>query len=63
MKLKMIVEIDYEDNGVTRNYLKTNLIEWFDKAVGEGLLTGPSDAEVNEWDIRVEEVDCDEVDT
>ncbi len=53
-KLTLVVEVDYKDNGVPLDELEGMLLSVADKAAGDGLLTGSTPAEVENWRARVE---------
>lgn len=52
-KLRLVVDVDYLPNGVSIDWLKANLQAAFERAVGEGMLTGSSEAEVESWSSHV----------
>ena len=56
MKLRLILDVDYEPNGVPKEDLVL-MLESVARQASHGLLTQDTPAEVNEWDYRVEETD------
>ena len=55
-KLRLTLDVEYELNGEEVYFLKNNLESLVFRAVGEGLLTGHSEAEVEYWTYEVEEI-------
>ncbi len=57
MKLRLTLDVDYDAHGVPERDLR-KLLEWgVQHAVGEGMLTGSTEAEVNVWKTTVERLD------
>jgi hypothetical protein len=56
VKLRLILDVDYEPNGVPKEDLVL-MLESVARQASHGLLTQDTPAEVNEWDYRVEETD------
>lgn len=54
MKLRLILDVEYELNGEEPSYLKKNLNAIVLRAMGEGAITGSSEAEVVSYKYRVE---------
>jgi hypothetical protein len=57
-KLRLVLDVEYTPNGVSKQWLKNNLTEMVKHAAGEGLFTGESAAETETWSHRIEEVDA-----
>jgi hypothetical protein len=55
-KLRLTLDVEYDLNGEEAYFLKNNLESLVFRAVGEGLLTAYSEAEVDHWSYKVEEV-------
>lgn len=55
LTLKLTVTVQYDTHGVDPEYLKRNLASALETAMGEGLLTGSSEAEVDDYSIKVSE--------
>lgn len=53
-KMRLIIEVDYKLNGVPEQELVSKLKYLAVNAVGNGELTGYTEAEVNEWSSKVE---------
>lgn len=49
MKIKVTLEIDYKVNGTKKNELKELLRYAMEHLASNGLFTGETPAEVNEW--------------
>lgn len=60
MKLRLVLEVEYEPNGLPEAYLHANLTRMVDNAMGEGQLTEDSPAEVTSWSAHVERIDTPE---
>ncbi|KKN98451.1 hypothetical protein LCGC14_0145600 [marine sediment metagenome] len=56
-KLRMQLDVTYELNGVREENLKARLLSMVDRAIGDGLLTGDSPAEVTNWKIEIQNHD------
>lgn len=57
MKLRLTLDVDYSPHGVQESTLR-NMLEWgVQHAVGEGMLTGSTEAEVDLWKTKVVRVD------
>ena len=57
MKLRLTLDVDYAPHGVSEKTLR-NMLEWgVQHAVGEGMLTGSTAAEVDLWKTNVERLD------
>lgn len=56
IKLRLTLDVEYELNGEEACFLKNNLESLVFRAMGDGLLTGDSDAEVECWTCEVEEM-------
>lgn len=54
-KLTLTLEIEYVLNETSKEWLKTQLRAMVMEASGNGLFTGDSDAEVEEWVVGVKE--------
>lgn len=52
-KLCLIVEVEYDANGVPVDVLKDNLVAMVQREVGNGALTGETEAEVDKWNAYV----------
>ena len=52
--LRLIVDVEFDDNGVSTEVLASNLRFIADHAYAEGLMTGDTDAEVISWKATVE---------
>ena len=57
MKLRLILDVEYKPNTTTEEQLRANLGHMVSHAMGDGWITGPTDAEVESWDMRVHRVD------
>lgn len=55
-KLRLTLDVEYELNGTDPKYAKNTLYALVFRAVGEGLLTLHSDAEVENYEYLVEEI-------
>lgn len=53
VKLALQLEVAYQPNGVPESRLRRYLDQIAERAAGEGLLTGDSEAEVEDWSYRV----------
>lgn len=56
VELELVVTVRYEANGVSVDELSDNLERLVRRGVGDGLLTGPTEAEVAAWDLEVNEI-------
>jgi hypothetical protein len=56
-KLRLTLDVLYDPQGVSSDWLKSQLHYIVDNALWEGLLTGASDATVEDWSADVVEVD------
>ncbi len=56
MKLRLTLEVEYNRNGETTDYLKELLRGIVDHAMGEGLVTGETEATVESYTATVEEL-------
>lgn len=56
LKLRLTVDITYDLNGEDPGVLERYLEKMVSRAIGDGLLTGASDAEVETHEVRVDEV-------
>ena len=54
--LELRVRVEYEPNGVDLRTLSDNLEQSVIQAVGEGLLTGDTAAEVDTWSLEIRQV-------
>jgi len=54
--LKLSLTVGYELNGTNKNELFYCLRKIGDLAVGDGLMTGDTEAEVERWEYTVDEV-------
>jgi hypothetical protein len=66
VRLQLILDVTYTPNGVPVDALRRNLDDMVRRAIGEGLLTGHSETEVDEYKATVTELedellDCDEL--
>ena len=52
-KMRLILDVTYNLNGENAVEMASNLRKMCNRAIGEGMLTGEADAEVDESDIRV----------
>lgn len=52
-KLCLILEVEYDNNGVDRNTLQRMLIDIAEDAMDEGVVTGETPAEVKNWRVYV----------
>ena len=55
IKLRLILDVDYNPNGVSRDYLENLLDGIAQSAASDGLMTGETEAEVVSWNATVEE--------
>lgn len=55
-KLRLTIEVEYDLNGESVQTLKSYLFDLADRAAGEGMLTGCTDAEIVAWSANVDEV-------
>lgn len=55
IKLRLVLDIDYIPNGVTKAYLEYMLKKMIDHTAGEGLMTLDTPAEVETWHVAVED--------
>lgn len=55
-KLRLTLDVEYELNGTDQKYVEQALNSLVFRAVGEGFLTLHSDAEVENYEYRVEEI-------
>ena len=53
VKMRLILDVTYNLNGENAVEMASNLRKMCNRAIGEGMLTGETDAEVDESDIRV----------
>lgn len=53
VKMRLILDVTYNLNGENAVEMASNLRKMCNRAIGEGMLTGEADAEVDESDIRV----------
>lgn len=53
IKMTLTVEVVYDLNGTNPKYLESNLYWAANNMAGEGLFTNGTDAEVDEWKVRV----------
>lgn len=58
-RIRLVLEVDYELNGVTVDELKTNLQHLVSNGIGNGLLTGSSEAEVQHYTTDVQGISID----
>jgi hypothetical protein len=56
LKLRLSLDIEYEPGTTTENQLREMLTRMVDHAMGVGLITGETDAEVETWNMRVHKV-------
>lgn len=56
LRLRLILEVEYNPNGVSEEYLRHKLGYIATAAAGDGLLTGDSEADVEMWISKVEKV-------
>lgn len=56
LKLRLAVDVTYDLNGEDPNVLESYLEKMVARAIGDGLLTGASAAEVDTHDVRINEV-------
>lgn len=54
IKLRLILDVEYDLNGESQSYLEKNLLRLVQIAAGDGLLTSSSDAEVSSYRAKVE---------
>lgn len=55
-RLRLTLEVDYDLHGETMESMNQNLERLVEMAVGEGLLSGGTDAEVAQYGFEVDEV-------
>ena len=55
VKLRLVLDVDYIPNGVSKTYLENILESIADKAAGDGLMTCDTNAMVDTWHARIEE--------
>lgn len=56
LKLRLTVDVTYDLNGEDPGVLERHLENMVFRAIGDGMLTGASDAEVETHEIRIDEV-------
>lgn len=56
LKLRLTVDVTYDLNGEDPGVLERYLEEMVARAIGDGMLTGASDAEVETHEVRIDEV-------
>lgn len=56
-KLRMVLDVCYDLNGVGIEEMQSNLERMAKRAIGEGMLTGHTEAEVSEYSMSVHAVD------
>jgi hypothetical protein len=54
IKLRLMVDVDYTPNGVSLDELKLMLFRFAEYGFGNGLFTGCTSAEVEQWQSRVD---------
>ena len=54
MRLKLTIRIDVDPNGITVNELIENLHQAAFHIMDNGMVTGPTEAIVDDWDEQVE---------
>lgn len=57
LKLKLVIEVDYDKGNETVPFLADRLLYVAERAAGNGWFTGDGSAEVQQWDARVENED------
>lgn len=57
VKLRMILDIEYDSKGVPPEELKENLTQLVEGAYSEGLITKSSEAEISKFHVIIEEPD------
>ncbi|WP_019584490.1 hypothetical protein, partial [Thioalkalivibrio sp. ALE16] len=57
LTLELTLTVEYDLNGEDPQFAKERLEDMVRVAVGEGLLTGDSSMEVDEWRVRVREIE------
>ena len=55
LKLRLVLDVDYDPNGVGKDELEGMLYSIADHAANVGLMSGETPATVNMWQARVEE--------
>ena len=50
--VRMILDVEYVPNGVSIEELRSRLQEMCERAIGEGMLTGGTEAEVDTWSAK-----------
>lgn len=56
-KLRMVLDVSYDLNGVDIAVMRSNLERMAERAIGEGMLTGNTEAEVDEYSMSVHVTD------
>lgn len=59
LKLRLSLDIEYTLNGVSEQYLRRQLEFIMENAMSNGMVTGESDAEIENWDMRIHRVDSE----
>lgn len=57
MKLRLILDVEYNPHDVPEHFLRSQLEFMVENAMGNGLVTGESDAEVETWEMHTHRVD------
>lgn len=60
LKLRLVLDVEYEPNGVSERHLRGQLEFMVENAMSNGLVTGETDAEIENWDMRINRVDSEE---
>lgn len=60
LKLRLSLDIEYTPNDVSERFLRGQLEFMVKNAMSNGLVTGETDAEIENWDMRINRVDPEE---
>jgi hypothetical protein len=56
VKMRLTLDVSYQPNGVSAEALADLLRAIADSAAGDGLMTGETEAEVDTWECKVQEL-------
>jgi len=57
MSLRLILDVQLEENGISESELVGNLEQIVANAMGNGMVTGPTEAEVIHYDVEIKRMD------
>ena len=57
MSLRLILDVQLEENGISESELVGNLEQIVANAMGNGMGTGPTEAEVIHYDVEIKRMD------